>query len=253
MSASAGISRRIAGKHRARTPAPAPRPTQPAVVEDESMRIHRTIFESVVSQRLVPGTKLREVELCEVFGVGRTIVRKALQSLAHDHIVELRPNRGAVVAAPTPEETLEIFVARRALENALMPMAVANATKADLAELRRLLRDEHDALHDTDQSAWARRASMFHLQVARLARNAILHRYLAELVSRCALIVAVYEPPGNAACEHDEHERIVTLMAEGDAAGAARLMDDHLRDLERRISLERAEPSTDLGRMLGLR
>ena len=54
-------------------------------------------------------------------------------------------------------------------------------------------------------------------------------------MSRCSLIVALYEPPGNAACEHDEHARIVSLMERGDAAGAVRVMDDHLRDLERRI------------------
>ena len=159
--------------------------------------------------------------LCELFGVGRTVIRKVLQELAHDHIVELRPNRGAAVAAPTPEETREIFAARRALEAAMLPLAVANATKADYAALRRQLRDEHAALHAADQPAWARLASAFHLRLAALAGNRILQQYLAELISRCSLIVAVYEPPGNAACEHDEHARIVTLMERGDAAGAA--------------------------------
>ena len=55
-----------------------------------------------------------------------------LQRLAHDRIVELRPNKGAVVASPTPEETRQIFEARRALEAAIMRLAVHNATAADL-------------------------------------------------------------------------------------------------------------------------
>ena len=55
-----------------------------------------------MSQRLAPGTKLPEATLCELFGVGRSVVRKVLQKLAHDHIVQLRPNRGAIVAVPTP-------------------------------------------------------------------------------------------------------------------------------------------------------
>ena len=45
---------------------------------------------------------------------------KVLQELAHDHIVELRPNSSAVIAAPTPEETRQIFEARRAIEAALL-------------------------------------------------------------------------------------------------------------------------------------
>ena len=65
-------------------------------------------------------------------------------------------------------------------------------------------------------------------------------QYLTELVSRCSLIVALYEPPGNAACEHDEHAQIVSLM-EGAMRGRRSVMDAHLRDLERRICLDRGE------------
>jgi len=224
----------------------------PPAKEDDATRIYRTIFEAVMSQRLAPGTRLAEVALCELFGVGRTVVRKVLQELAHDHIVDLKPNRGATVAAPTPQETREIFAARRALEAALLPMAVANATRADYAALKRQLREESDAIHTADQPAWARLASAFHLRVAMLAGNRILQQYLAELVSRCSLIVALYEPPGDAACEHDEHARVVTLMERGDVVAAVALMNDHLADLERRIDLTRGNHAADLGRMLGL-
>ena len=218
---------------------------------DEQL-IYRTIAESVMNQRLAPGTKLPELELCGLFGVGRTLIRKVLQELAHNHIVELRPNRSAVVAAPTPEETRQIFEARRALEAALLPLAVANATKADFAGLRVQLAKEHDALHRADQPAWARLASSFHLRVAALARNVILQDFLSELVSRCSLIVALYEPPGNSACEHDEHKRIISLMERGEGVAAVRLMNEHLRDLARRIVLDRAQSPGGLAKMFGL-
>ena len=60
-------------------------------------RIYDSVFDSVMGQRLPPGTKLPEAALCELFGVTRSVVRRVLQRLAHDHIVELRPNKGAVV------------------------------------------------------------------------------------------------------------------------------------------------------------
>src|SRR5450830_463212 len=66
--------------------------------DDIIQRIYQTVFASVMSQRLTPGTKWPDAALCELFGVGRTVVQKALQKLAHEHIVELRPNRGAIVA-----------------------------------------------------------------------------------------------------------------------------------------------------------
>lgn len=214
--------------------------------------MYRAVFDSVMSQRLAPGTKLPEASLCELFGVSRSVVRKVLQRLAHDHIVQLRPNRGAIVAVPTPEETRQIFEARRALEAAIVTLATERATAADLETLRELLTREHQALHRYDQPAWVRLASAFHLRLAELAGNPILQRYLVETVSRCSLIVALHEPPGNAACEHDEHERIVDCIARRDAAGAVSLMDAHLRDLERHLSLKGPPGTPSLAQLLGL-
>ena len=244
-------------------PAPAPRParrklpsTDGAAARNEGPgdieeRIYRSVFEGVTSQRLAPGTKLPEASLCDLFGVSRALVRK-VQRLAHDHIVELRPNRGAIVAMPSPEETRQIFEARRALEAALVRMAVRNATRAEIAELRRHLKEEHAAMHRYAQPEWARLASTFHLRVAKLARNPILERYLTELMSRCSLIVALYEPPGNASCEHGEHADVVDAIARGDADEAVRLMEEHLVVLEKNIALDRPASQRSLGQMLGL-
>jgi len=224
----------------------------PAGNGDIETRIYRAVFDGVMNQRLVPGTKLPEASLCEIFKVGRSVVRKVLQRLAHDHIVQLHPHRGAFVAVPTPDETRQIFEARRALEAAVVRLAVLHATAADIAELRQQLRLEHEAMHRYDQPAWMRLASGFHLRLAALARNPILERYLQETVSRCALIVALYEPPGNAACEHEEHERIVDCIERADAQAAVELMESHLHSLERSIVLRRETPRHSLKELLGL-
>jgi DNA-binding GntR family transcriptional regulator len=230
-----------------------PRPDDQAGASDAMVRhIYQTIFERVMSQQLAPGTKLPEAALCQLFNVGRTTVQKALQKLAHEHIVELRPNRGAMVAMPTPQEMHEIFEARRALEAAVLSLAVRRATKKDVAALRRQLKEEQAVMHTYRQADWARLASSFHLRVAELSRNPILQRYLGELLSRCSLIVALHEPGGHASCEHDEHARIVDCIASGDTEGAVRAMDDHLQELEQRIRLVAQQSGNSLARMLGM-
>jgi DNA-binding GntR family transcriptional regulator len=232
---------------------PPARPDDPASASDAMVKhIYQTVFERVMSQQLAPGTKLPEAALCQLFNVGRTTVQKALQKLAHEHIVELRPNRGAIVAMPTAQEMHEIFEARRSLEAAVLALAVRRATKKDVAALRRQLKEEHAAMHTYRQPDWARLASSFHLRVAELSRNPILQRYLGELLSRCSLIVALHEPGGHASCEHDEHARIVDCIAAGDVDGAVRAMDDHLQELEQRIRLVAQQSGTSLARMLGV-
>jgi DNA-binding GntR family transcriptional regulator len=108
-----------------------------------------------------------------------------------------------------------------------------------LARSERWTEKHRDAVHDQMRLTW-------------LSGNAILKRCLIETVSRCSLITAVHQPPGNAACEHDEHERIVDCIARGDANQAAALMDQHLCDLERHLTLERPAAQRDLAYLLGL-
>src|SRR4051812_38804552 len=61
-------------------------------------RIRRELFDAIVGHRIPPGTALPEDSLAGAFGVSRTVIRKVLQSLGHEELVELRPSRGAIVA-----------------------------------------------------------------------------------------------------------------------------------------------------------
>jgi DNA-binding GntR family transcriptional regulator len=223
-----------------------------AAAQDADARLYQAIFDGVLNHRLTPGTKLPEPELCQLFGVGRAVVRRVLEKLAYDGIVALRPNKGAVIAEPTAEETREIFEARLSIERVLVEFAVLRATAHDIKALRRQLADEHEAMHRFDQPSWARLASDFHLRIAALGGNSILQRYLTELVSRCSLIVGVYEPPGHAPCEHEEHAAIVDCIEARDAAGAVTRMEAHLRELEERIETSRMLGEKSLAQLLGM-
>ena len=79
--------------------------------------IYRGIFEAVVEHRLPPGAKLAEEQLGAIFRASRTIVRSALQDLAHDHIVTIERHRGAFVSAPTIADAHDVFFSRNAVLN----------------------------------------------------------------------------------------------------------------------------------------
>ena len=91
-------------------------------------RVFNAILDAVLDHRLAPGTKLTERELTEIFGVSRGAVRGALTRLGHSLLVELRPNRGAVIANPSSAETPDLFEARRVIESALMQRLARNIT-----------------------------------------------------------------------------------------------------------------------------
>ena len=101
--------------------------------------IYRRIFDAVVDQRLPPGAKLTEEQLGALFAVSRTIVRSALQALAHDHIVTIERHRGAFVSAPTVADAQDIFHSRRLLESGIALEVARMITPEDVARLRQIL------------------------------------------------------------------------------------------------------------------
>ncbi|HEX7982684.1 MAG TPA: GntR family transcriptional regulator [Duganella sp.] len=214
------------------------------------MRIHRAVVNAVMSHRLPPGTHLGEADFCELYQVSRTTVRKALQRLAHDHIIELRPNRGAVIASPTPEEARDIFAARRAIEREIMPLVIRNATPASLRQIRAALEAEDQARRTGDRAAWIRLGGEFHILLAELAGNHVLRRFMAELVSRCSLIIALYETPGAPMCGNDEHQDLATLIEQGNIDEATHLIEHHLLQIEARLRLDTPHKKVNLAEVL---
>jgi DNA-binding GntR family transcriptional regulator len=226
------------------TPRPAATPTA-AASGTLDQAVYDGLFDAVMQGRLPPGARLGEAALCAQFGVSRTVVRQALRRLAESQIVEIVPNKGATVAAPTPEETREVFEARRAVEAAIVRRLAQHIGASDIARLHTRLQAEHAALHQGDHARWVALAGGFHLALAQLAGNRVLQRLLTELMTRCSLIVALYEAPGDSSCEHDEHVRLVDLLALRDGDAAAALMSEHLLALEARLRVPPA--STPLG------
>ncbi|WP_050461890.1 GntR family transcriptional regulator [Herbaspirillum autotrophicum] len=199
--------------------------------------VYDAIFNGVMHGRLQPGTRLQEASLCEQFGVSRTVVRQALRRLSEVQIVDIVANKGAAIATPGPKETRDVFAARRAIEGAIVREVARRIDHGDVERLKQRLRAEHEALHQQDHPRWVALAGGFHLALAELSGNQVLQRMLTELMTRCSLIVALYEAPGEASCEHDEHARLVELLSLRDGNGAAAEMERHLLALEARLQL----------------
>jgi DNA-binding GntR family transcriptional regulator len=218
-------------------------------------RIYATIHEAVLDHRLPPGTKLKEVLLADLFGVTRAVIRKVLGRLAHTRLVDLRPNRGAIVASPTIEESRDLFAARSAIEGAIVEKLASAATRTQLRALRALTRAELEAYERGDARQGLKLSVEFHRVLARMAGNGVLAEFLDQLVSRTPLVVLAHQ--GHAAehaCRTDEHSRLVDALAAGDAQRAVSIMRAHLETLLSRLDLQQGEKrSADLAEILGVR
>ncbi len=221
----------------ARRPAPprtSPRAGQ-APTEDE---IYARIHGAVLDHRVQPGTKLKEVALAEVFGVNRNVVRKVLARLAFAKLIDLRPNRGAMVASPSVEESRDLFAARRAVEGAIVAAVARRISPAATRKLRALAAQEHEAYRRGELRKGLKMSLQFHRELAGVGGNRVLAEMLDHLVARTPLVVLAYKgSPSDNLCNNDEHAQIVDAVASGDAAKAVAAMTAHLDNLEGQLDL----------------
>ena len=222
-----------------------PRPVKSSSNTQDDV-VYEHIFDAILEQRLAPGTKLSEEALGEIFGVSRTIIRRALLRLSHEQVVSIRPNRGAVVAAPSVEEARQIFAARRVVELAVIALAVKNATPESLGRIRTMVQEEHAAFARGDRGRGIRLSGEFHLELANMAHNTPLLNFQRSVVSQTSLIIAQYEVGHQADCSFNEHEALLLAIESGDPDRAVAMMGQHLDHIEGKLNLDNESASTDL-------
>jgi DNA-binding GntR family transcriptional regulator len=206
-------------------------------IEGNSETVAGRLALAIHEHRLAPGTKLVEDDVGDIFGVSRTVVRAALQKLAHDRLVTLKRNKGAFVAQPTSREAREVFEARALLEPRTARSAAERATPADIARLQAHIDEEHAALHAGDPGRALRLSGLFHIEIARIADQDTISAFITQLVARSSLIIALYWQRRNALCESHAHDALLRALADRNADAAEQLMKGHLLDLVSSLDL----------------
>lgn len=183
----------------------------------------------IVEGQLAPGAKLNERELAEALNVSRTPLREAIKMLAAEGLVELLPNRGAVVAQMSEQDVIDTFEVIAGLEGQSGELAAQRIDEAELAEIR--------ALHFEMMAAWTRRDlptyyrinAQIHTLINAAARNPVLAQTWRNVNARLqALRFRSNFDEAKWKRAVKEHERMVELLAARDAAGLRALLIAHL-------------------------
>lgn len=96
---------------------------------------------AIIAGHFKPGDRLIERELCERMGVSRTSIREALRHLEAEHLIQVEPRRGPVVARITRKQIVEIYEVRALLEAALVRRFAERASDEQIAALRGIYED----------------------------------------------------------------------------------------------------------------
>jgi DNA-binding GntR family transcriptional regulator len=193
------------------------------------------LFAAIAERRLLPGVRLVEDELANVFAVTRERVRRILLVLSQHGIVRLEPNRGAYVARPTHKERRDAFEARRLVEQHVISVLCALSPSRRRVVARHLCRHikaEAAAVAARDRVAQIRLSGEFHLKIAAYAGNQRLVWILQDVITQMSLAMAAHTHGPALECSLGEHVGLVAAIGNGDAREADRLLAAHLDHIE---------------------
>jgi len=140
----------------------------------------------IVSGRLQPGQRLSEPALAGALGVSRTPVREALQRLAQEGLVEMKPGKGARVRVLSPHEVAEVYEVRALIEGEAARRAAERCGEEGVAHLEEALA-ELESADPADYAAQIAADARFHSLLVAASQNGVLERVFHDLDAALAL------------------------------------------------------------------
>lgn len=187
-----------------------------------------------------PGQRLIEADLMRTFSVTRGPLREALRRLGIEGVIELTPNKGAMVKAYTQQELIDLFRIRESIEGLAARLAAENVLNRGLKEFFEQ-RYENIIHHETSEStSFGDENRAFHDLLVEIADN----HQLADLMKRLQLPIVRYQIRAGLD-EHyrnqsrQEHQSVVNAILNGDPELADLHMREHLRRASARIQAKK--------------
>jgi DNA-binding GntR family transcriptional regulator len=183
--------------------------------------VYNALHEAIVMTILPAGQWLGEVQLARLFEVSRTPVREAILRLESDHLAVRIPRRGLVVSKITPQETIDVYVVREAIDGLAAALAAEMATPAEISNLEWVNQQFASAAEAGDLATLAETNLRFHEAVAAASHNALpitFVKHIHRLVRRFSS--TTFAHPGRAAEAAAAHQSIIQAIGEHDTERA---------------------------------
>ena len=194
--------------------------------------VHDALKQAILGSLLHPGERLNVESLAQKLGVSLTPVRHAIQVLAQEGLVEVKPRSGTFVASVSAEDVRETFELRCALECMAVEKASDNMGPKDLDRLKALVKKMRTPIQDeAGQKEHEENNKEFHLILLRAADNQRLlemHDALNANIKIARIHASEDDWVHRLSQEHDEHQAIVDAVAQKKKAQAVKAMRNHV-------------------------
>ena len=199
-------------------------------IKSKGQSVFLTLEEEILSGALKPGDTLTEIALSERLGVSRTPLRAAIHALAEEGLVEVVPNKGAVVLGVSRDDLIEIYDIRMRLEGIAASLAAKRISKEAIAKLTESVELSEFYLTKNDSDHLKELDSDFHNLLYKSSGN----RHLCKILSELHRNIRSYRKmslsvPERLKTSVEEHKRLLAAIRSRDEQLAEKIAVEHIR------------------------
>lgn len=183
-----------------------------------------------------PGMRLQERVLCDRYGVSRSPLREACRVIAAEGLLELQPNRGAVVTRPTMTDAIEYMEIVTALQTLAISKACEVATDKQLDEIESMHMKMREASEKGNTDEFFELNNEIHEAIVRASGNSALvsmHEHADRHITRLQNLSGAKE--ASLTLTLDEHEAFMSALLRRDARTAGAALATHLETVSEEI------------------
>ncbi|SFI54750.1 GntR family transcriptional regulator [Aerobium aerolatum] len=198
-------------------------PLQPValVAEPAALRAYHALEKMIVTLELPPAAITTEKALIENLQLGRTPVREAIQKLAWEGLIEIRPRAGLAIAPLKAQDWVQIVDARRGVETVLARCAARHAPPSALTQLQDAARAMHAAVVASDVSAFLEADKLLDEIIAEASDNIYAARVAAPLQTHSRRFWYRYHSESGLARSAAHHVALIRAIIDRDEIRAA--------------------------------
>ena len=191
--------------------------------------IRERIEQMIVIGEFADGERLDEVKLAEQFGVSRTPLREAFQSLAASGLLTLEARRGAFIRHPDFVELVEMFEVMAELEAMCGFRAARRITEQQMIDIGLTIDACEAAIAQGDFDEYYRENEKFHHLLYEASGNRFLAREAARLHKRLKPYRRMQlRVNGRMPQSMREHRAVFVALKRGDSKVVASVLRQHV-------------------------
>ena len=204
--------------------------------ENLTEQVYKVLLDMVINGELKPDERIVEESISKKLRISRTTLKRAINILIGEGIVEERPKKGCYLKSYSKKEILDIYYVREVIEGLSARIAAEIIKPHELKELKEIIKKSEEYLEQNDINSYNTMNTKFHELLTKISKNKMIISILGKYnIIRISLKIGETKVSKKSI---EEHKSIIKAIESADGDMAEKIIRNHIRFAREELAVE---------------